>query len=110
MTACTDYMYNSLRICNAQDHEIAAHYKDMVTRVVLSFEDELPRTLYILSLVMKKYLKKGYREDMYYDITDLYPEDSNISLKEFDRVMRHSVPLGMFETKKNGNMAIYCLC
>jgi len=82
----------------------------MVTNLVMSFEDELPRTLYVLSLVMKNYLRKGYREDMYYNLHDLYPEDSNVSYEEFDRVMRHSIPLGIFERKSRGNTAFYCLC
>ena len=110
MTACTEYLYNSIRICTAQENPIVAHYKEMVTHVLMAFEDELPRTLYVLSLVMKKYLKKGYREDMFYALQDLYPEDSNISLEEFERVMRHSIPLGMFERKNRGKLAVYCLC
>ena len=83
--------------------------EDFIRHMIMSFADEIPRTLYIIHQVMKKFLEKNYKRDMYWALEDLYPENKNISFDEFERAMRYATCLSMFDRKKRGKLSVYKL-
>lgn len=85
-------------------------YHDMVTHVVMSLEDDLARTTYIISLVIRKYLENGLRKYVYYKIDDLIPVNKQLDRLEFIRIMGHSVALGLFVKKLHPDGMRYALC
>jgi len=87
--------------CDIDDHLIATHYRGMVTKQISSFKDELCKTLYMISFVMRRYMEMKYSSTRFYTLQELMPVDpyftETYSFEEFERAMEHSVVLGIFQ-------------
>ncbi len=87
--------------CDIEDHILADHYRQMVTKTILSFKDELCRTMLIVSFVMRRYVELQLISHKYYTLKELMPTDKyfveNFSPEVFEMAMKYAACLGLFQ-------------